>query len=191
MCKCKPADVIISQFATPSHQQISKLFIYLYAIYKNEKFLMWQRLAGWVLKFRLPLLLLLFAGTAVMAYYASKVQLSYEYGSAIPRDNPEFITYQHFHEQFGEDGNMMVLGVQNKDFFTPQFFNDYLQLNRDIKKVTAVENILSVPAAVNLVKNDSTHKLMVVQAFPDHVDAADMDSLANVFRSLPFYLGLL
>jgi predicted RND superfamily exporter protein len=152
---------------------------------------MWQRLAGWVLKFRLPLLLLLFAGTAVMAYYASKVQLSYEYGSAIPRDNPEFITYQHFRDQFGEDGNMMVLGVQTKDFFTPQFFNDYVQLNRDIKKVTAVENILSVPAAVNLVKNDSTHKLTVVQSFPEQVAAADMDSLANVFQSLPFYKGLL
>jgi predicted RND superfamily exporter protein len=101
---------------------------------------MWQRLAGWVLKFRLPLLLLLLAGTIVMGYYASKVELSYEYGSAIPRDNPEFLAYQKFRQQFGEDGNMMVLGVQTDQFFKADFFNDYVQLNKDIKKVSAVEN---------------------------------------------------
>jgi predicted RND superfamily exporter protein len=172
--------------------KLANLFIYLYAIYKNEKFLMWQRLAGWVLKFRLPLLLLLLAGTAVMAYYASKVELSYEYGSAIPRDNPAFIEYQHFRSQFGEDGNMIALGVQTDDFFTPQFFNDYVQLNKDIKKVPSVENILSIPVAVNLVKNDSTHRLTVVQLFPDGaLQKAQLDSLSAVFQSLPFYKGLL
>lgn len=153
---------------------------------------MWQRLAGWVLKFRLPLLLLLLAGTVVMGYYASKVELSYEYGSAIPRDNPEFLAYQQFRQQFGEDGNMMVLGVQTDQFFKAEFFNDYVQLNKDIKKVSAVENILSVPVAVNLVKNDSTRKLQVLQLFPDQpLQQAQLDSLSNVFRSLPFYNGLL
>lgn len=127
-----------------------------------------------------------------MAYYASKVQLSYEYASAIPRDNPEFLTYQRFREQFGEDGNMMVLGVQTDRFFTADFFNDYVQLNRDIRSVTAVENILSVPVAVNLVKNDSTRRLAVAQLFPDQrLQQAQLDSLAGVFRSLPFYQGLL
>ncbi|HEY1164161.1 MAG TPA: efflux RND transporter permease subunit [Chitinophaga sp.] len=153
---------------------------------------MWQRLAGWVLKFRLPLLLLLLAGTIVMGYYASKVELSYEYGSAIPRDNPEFLTYQKFRQQFGEDGNMMVLGVQTEQFFKADFFNDYVKLNKDIKAVPAVENILSVPLAVNLVKNDSTKKLQVVQLFPDQpLQQAALDSLSATFRSLPFYYGLL
>ncbi|GAA0528780.1 efflux RND transporter permease subunit [Chitinophaga japonensis] len=127
-----------------------------------------------------------------MAYYASKVELSYEYASAIPRDNPEFLTYQHFREQFGEDGNMIVLGVQTDRFFTTGFFNDYVQLNKDIKSVPAVENILSVPVAVNLVKNDSTRRLAVAQLFPDRpLQQAQLDSLAGVFRSLPFYQGLL
>lgn len=153
---------------------------------------MWQRLAGFVLKFRLPLLILLLAGTGVMAYYASKVQLSYEYGSAIPRDNPEFLIYQHFREQFGEDGNMMVLGVQTDQFFQAGFFNDYVQLNKDIRSIPAVENILSVPLAINLVKNDSTQKLAPLQLFPEgKLEQAALDSLSNVFRTLPFYDGLL
>jgi predicted RND superfamily exporter protein len=153
---------------------------------------MWQRLAGFVLKYRLPLLIVLLASTGVMAYFASKVQLSYDYVASIPRDNPKFLQYQQFKKQFGEDGNMMVLGVQSDRFFEADFFNDYVQLNKDIKKVTAVENILSVPLAINLVKNDSTKKLAAVQLFNgDLSQQAAIDSLANVFRTLPFYKGLL
>lgn len=153
---------------------------------------MWQRLAGFVLKYRLPLLIVLLAGTGVMAYFASKVQMSYDYVASIPRDNPKFLQYQQFKKQFGEDGNMMVLGVQSDKFFDADFFGDYVQLNKDLKKITAVENILSVPLAINLVKNDSTKKLTAVQLFNgDLTQQATIDSLAGVFRSLPFYKGLL
>lgn len=153
---------------------------------------MWQRLAGFVLKFRLPLLILLLAGTAVMGYFGSKVQLSYEFTNAIPKDNLKFREYQSFKSMFGEDGNMMVIGVETDRFFTTAFFNDYVQLNADIKKITAVENILSVPVAVNLTKNDSTKKLAAAQMFQALINnQATLDSLATVFRTLPFYQGLL
>ena len=120
---------------------------------------MWQRLAGFVLKFRLSLLIALLALTALMGYYASKVQLSYESNKAIPTDNPKYMEYLDFKKLFGEDGNMVVLGVQTDSFFNAGFFNDYVKLNSDLKNVKYVENVLSVPAAINLVKNDSTHKL--------------------------------
>ncbi|CAL1521388.1 efflux RND transporter permease subunit [Chitinophaga sp. MM2321] len=153
---------------------------------------MWQRLAGFVLKYRLSLLLLLLAGTGVMAYFASKVQMSYDYVATIPHDNPKFLEYQRFKEKFGGDGNMLVLGVQTDSFFQADFFNDYVKLNQDLKKVTAVENILSVPMAINLIKNDSTHKLEAGLLFKGGVsDQAEIDSLANVFRTLLFYKGLL
>jgi predicted RND superfamily exporter protein len=51
---------------------------------------MWQRLAKFVLKNRLILLILLFAVTAVMAFFAGKIQLSYEFSKAIPTNNPKY-----------------------------------------------------------------------------------------------------
>jgi len=51
---------------------------------------MWQRLGSFVIKFRVPLLILLFAITCVMGFYASKVKLSYEFSKAIPTDNPKY-----------------------------------------------------------------------------------------------------
>lgn len=153
---------------------------------------MWQRLAGFVLKYRLWLLALLFASTGIMAYYASKVELSYEFTGAIPRDNLKFLEYQEFKAKFGEDGNMMVVGIETDSLFKLEFFKDYVKLNEDMRKISAVENTLSIPVAINLVKDDSTRKLKAVTLFqPVPEDQVTLDSLAAVFNSLPFYKGLL
>ncbi|SHM57793.1 RND family transporter [Chitinophaga sp. CF418] len=153
---------------------------------------MWQRLAGFVLKFRLPLLVLLLLSTAVMTYYASKVELSYEANKSIPLDNLKYKDYLQFKGLFGEDGNMIVIGVQTDSFFQKDFFHDYVKLNEDVRKVEFVENVLSVPFAINLVKNDSTRKLSAEPLFRgDLQQQAVLDSLAGALNNLPFYKGLL
>ena len=83
---------------------------------------MWHRIAAFIIKFRVVLLIVLLLSTAVMGYYASKVELSYEFTNAIPTDNPKYKDYQAFRKQFGEDGNMMVIGVQTDYFFDAAFF---------------------------------------------------------------------
>ena len=145
-----------------------------------------------MLKYRLLLLVILLAGTGVMGYYASKVQMSYDYVATIPHDNPRFLEFQEFKQKFGGDGNVLMLAVQSDKFFQADFFKDYVQLNRDMKHVFAVENIMSVPMAINLVKNDSTRKLEANLLFQgDLGNQAVIDSLSNIFHTLPFYKGLL
>ena len=78
---------------------------------------MWESIARFVLKFRLPLLLILAAATAFMGYHARKVQMSYEFSRAIPTDNPKYVTYRAFRKKFGEDGNLLVIGIQTKKLF--------------------------------------------------------------------------
>lgn len=151
---------------------------------------MWHRIADFVLRFRVPLLVLLFALTGVMGYYASKVEMSYDFTNAIPTDNPKYKDYQKFRAMFGEDGNTMMVGVQTADLFSPGFFNDYIQLSKDIKGVRSVLDVLGVPVAVNL-KADSIRKLAVERIFPDNPTPSQLDSLKQVFQSLPFYKGLL
>ena len=80
---------------------------------------MWYRLGQFILQYRIALLVLLLALTGFMGYHASKVQLSYDFTRAIPLDNPKYKAYQEFRKKFGDDGNLLVLGVQ-----TDQFFNE-------------------------------------------------------------------
>jgi len=75
---------------------------------------MWQNIGRFILKYRLPILITLAALTAFMGYHASKVQLSYDFSRAIPLDNPKYKVYQEFRKTFGEDGNLLVLGIQTE-----------------------------------------------------------------------------
>lgn len=153
---------------------------------------MWRSLAHFILKYRLPLLILLAALTAGMIYEAKKVQLSYEFGKAIPIDNPKYIAYLEFKKKFGEDGNLLVLGIQTPGFFEENFFNNYVNLQRDLKKQIGVEDIISVPTAIRLVKIEATEKLKAEPIFPEkQLKQNEIDSFKNVFLNLPFYRNLL
>lgn len=153
---------------------------------------MWYRLGQAILKHRITLLILLFAATAVMAYYASKVQLSYEFAKAIPTDNQKYLDYQAFKEKFGEDGGLLVIGIQTDQFYTLKNFTALTQLHKDLKSVPGVENVLSIPEAVTLVKNDSTSSLVSARIFPVQTTLQQqVDTGKKVFENLPFYKGLL
>ena len=153
---------------------------------------MWQQLAKFVLKNRLILLCLLLLTTVWMGYYASKVKLSYEFARAIPTDNPKYKEYMSFKQLFGDDGNMLVIGVQTEDFFNQKKFTAYQELQQEIKKVHCVEDVLSVPVAVMLEKDSVEEKLISKKIFADHYsNQSELDSAASVFMNLPFYKTLL
>ena len=153
---------------------------------------MWQRLGSFVIKNRLILLIGLFAVTVVMGYFASKVKLSYDFAKAIPTDNPKYKDYLTFREKFGDDGNVLVIAVQTDKFFELNHFKAYTALQEQLRKVSNVNNILSVPAAITLQKNELTEKLIPVKIFSDSITTqAELDSAKNVFLNLPFYKSLL
>ncbi|MBI5371031.1 MAG: MMPL family transporter [Sphingobacteriales bacterium] len=153
---------------------------------------MWYRLGQFILKYRIALLVLLLAVTGFMGYHASKVQLSYDFTRAIPIDNPKYKAYQEFRKKFGEDGNLLVIGIQTDQLFREKTFNAYYALQRELKKVRGVDDIISIPSAVNLVKNPETEKLKAVAIFPDRIlTQAEIDSASAIFLNLPFYENLL
>lgn len=152
---------------------------------------MWKRLADFVLRFRVLFLIVLAGITAFMAYEASKVQLSYEFTNAIPRTSPVFKDYENFQKRFGNDGNTMMLGLQSNEFFSPSFFKDYCVLSKQISQVKSVDAVLDIPNAV-YIRPDSVTKLAVKKIFPaDKPNSGSLDSAVQLFKSLPFYKGLL
>ncbi|MGG9964696.1 efflux RND transporter permease subunit [Ferruginibacter sp. SUN106] len=149
---------------------------------------MWQRLGSFVIKNRLVLLIILFAATGVMGFFASQVKLSYEFARAIPVDNPKYRDYKDFQQRFGDDGNVLVMGVKTDNFFKPDVFAAYYKLHKQLRKVEYVEEILSIPAAIGLVKDTLTDKLVPAKIFSDSViEKGLLDSAKNAFLNLSFY----
>ncbi|MDB5249580.1 MAG: integral rane protein [Segetibacter sp.] len=153
---------------------------------------MWFSLGKSILKFRFFLLLLLFVSTGIMAFFASKVQLSYDFTRAIPTDNEKYVQFESFKQKFGDNGGLVVIGIQSENFYTAKNFTALINLHNNLKAVKGVENVLSVPEAVMLVKNDTTSKLIPVKLFPAIITSQQqLDSSRALFENLPFYRGLL
>jgi predicted RND superfamily exporter protein len=150
---------------------------------------MWRFLSQFILTFRVPTLVTLLALTGIMGYFASKVKMSYEMASAIPTDNPKYVEYQNFKKMFGEDGTMLAVGFDNPNVFEPSFFAAFTQWQKDIKKLEGIENMLSVPTAINIVKleSDTLSKLVTKSIF----EGPNYDSNVQEFLNLPFYRNLL
>lgn len=153
---------------------------------------MWKKLGKFILKNRLVLLVVLLLSTAFMLYHALKVTISYEFVRTIPVDNPLYQRYLAFKNQFGDDGNTLVIGFIKDDLFKKETFDDFTAVCNKLKKVDKVESVLSVANAINLKKNDSTQKLEVKPVFPSgDASQQSIDSSVQLFHSLPFYKGLL
>lgn len=151
---------------------------------------MWHKVAAFIIKYRVALLVILLAATAFMGYQASKVQLSYQYADAIPRDNPKYLEYQEFRKKFGEDGNTMVVGIQKENFFKQEFFTEYAALVNTLENVDGIVNVLSVPGAINIAKDTANGKLQTEQ-LDETIGVANADSFKKAFLNLPFYHDLL
>jgi predicted RND superfamily exporter protein len=153
---------------------------------------MWAKFAAFVLRYRVGCLVFVGIFTVVMGYYASKAQLSYNMAKVIPADDPDYLEYLDFKGKFGEDGNVLVIGVRNKDLFELEFFNAWYDLNNQIDSIEGVQNVLSVPRLYNIVKNDSLRKFDVVPLIPHKPQTqAELDSIRIQIDNLKFYKDLL
>lgn len=153
---------------------------------------MWHRLAKLVLKYRLALLIVLALSTLMMGFFASKVKLSYEFSKAIPLDNIKYQEYQKFKTIFGDDGNLLVIGVQTNDFFNKDHLNEYYNLGKQIKQVKCVLDVLSVTETVLLEKDSVEEKLVSKKIFhAPYINQELVDSDKNVFFNQLFYRSML
>lgn len=162
---------------------------------------MWQKIARIILTNRLAILIGLFAVTIVMGYFATKVEMLYEFSKLLPDNDPVSITYRKFKKDFGQDGLAVVIATTNKDFYNKDNFQKWYELGNELQKIqvplkgtkpqeygSPVDSVFSEAHLYNIVKNNE-EKIFEVKplfdAFPS--DQKTYDSLQNLIVNLPFY----
>jgi predicted RND superfamily exporter protein len=149
---------------------------------------MWLKVSIIILRNKILLLSILLVITVFLGYHARKVEMSYEYASLLPKKDQAYKDYQQFVEKFGEEGNLIIIGVQDSAFFQLDHFTEWRDLGDKLSKVEGVENLLSVSNSYNLVKNTEERTFEIEPIFPDTLTSQKkLDSLKTVFKSLPFY----
>lgn len=152
--------------------------------------MIWHRISVFILKSRILLLAAILLATGFMAYQASRVQLSYELAKILPKSDPDFELYESFKSRYGEDGNVMAIGVDTDKMYTQSFFNDWYALNQRIKNIEGIKDVVSNASLFRIIRDDSLGRfrfLPIVPRLP--TTQAAVDSIRSSIEALPFYEG--
>ena len=85
---------------------------------------MWLKVSGFILRNKILLLILLGGITIFMGYHAKQVEMSYEYASLLSKKDKTYQDYQKFIQKFGEEGNLIVVGITDTAFFDYENFRE-------------------------------------------------------------------
>lgn len=153
---------------------------------------MWKRFSTSLLRNKLAYTVTVLLLTVFMGYQASRMELSYEFAKILPDTDSTFISYQNFKKKFGEDGNVMVMGFEDKNLFEYEKFRDWHELSKNVKNIQGIKEVLSLPTIFRLVKNDSLSKFEARPLIQNPITSqAEVDSLKEEILNMPFYEGLI
>lgn len=153
---------------------------------------LWVWVAGIILRNRITILVIIGIITAFMFYKSQQVEMSYEYAPLLPQKDTTIQTYQQFQGIFGEEGRILVLGIQDPNLFKLQKFNDFKNMGDRLLELDGIDDILSVAHAYNIIKNQEEKRFDIQRIFRGNVDSqSHLDSIQNVLFSLPFFDGVL
>ncbi len=153
----------------------------------------WARTARIILRNRILILLAIAAITVFMGTQWQYMRFSTSEANLLPDDHPETLGYQEFLKQFGEEGNAVVLAIRDSALFTPERFNQWNILSKQLEAFPEVDLVVSTENLRRLVR-DTTANAFALQPWLDGPveDQMALDSLSGeLFERLPFYNGLL
>jgi predicted RND superfamily exporter protein len=149
---------------------------------------MWNKVAEAIIKNRLLLSIIIGAITIVMGYYAARVEMSYEFARTVPPNDPDQLYLDHFKAQFGEDANIIAVGMKDSAIYRLDNFKAFRDLIKDVKKINGVTNVLALPV-LKMILKDTTHaRFYLAEIFHDTIASQkDLDSLLTLASDQKLY----
>lgn len=161
---------------------------------KKLKVGFWEFIAGKILRNRVIISIFIVIITIFLALQWKNVGMTYNEANLLPKNHIANKDYQKFLKTFGEEGNLVVIGIKDTTFFTPKAYKAWDEMMINLKKRNEVELIVSLNDLKKLQKNDTLEKFELVPLI-DQKKTVDPKYLSEIkrqlFNDLPFYEGLL
>lgn len=153
----------------------------------------WAKTANIILRNRIVILLLIVAVTIFLAMQWDKMRFSSSQANLLPDHHPANIEYQAFLKTFGEEGNVLVLAIKDSSLFTPEKFNRWNKLSKQLDAFPEVDYVLSTDNLKELVKDTTKQEFVLLPFIKKKPNTkSEIDSLAShLFNDLPFYEDLI
>ncbi len=154
----------------------------------------WEKVARLVLKNRTLILGAVALITVFLGSQWQNLKMTYTEANLLPKNHIVNQQYDNFLSKFGEEGNLIVIGFNDKKFFTPKVFSAWKSLMLDLKNSKEISFVISINDLKKLQKDTVNQQFQLVPFIDDkqtqnpaYLSQAKID----LFENLPFYEGLL
>ncbi|HET9487773.1 MAG TPA: efflux RND transporter permease subunit [Chryseosolibacter sp.] len=153
---------------------------------------MWDKIAQLIITYRLLLISVIAVITVIMGYYATKVQMSYDFARTVPLSDPDMVMLQQFRQQFGEDGNIIAVGFKDSAIYEQRNFEAYRDFARTVKQVSGVSEVIALPLLKMILKDTEKSRFYLANIFPEIIRSDEQfDSLMRITSEQKLYMGQL
>ena len=152
----------------------------------------WNSIARLILRNRIIILIFILIATILLGSQWKNMRFSYTEANLMPDDHPVNIVYDSFLDKFGEEGNLILLGVKDSAIFTPEKFKAWNELVSQLENYPEVDHIISPSNLMELKKLEDPKRFEMVPILKtEDPDAETLSEFENkIFTSLPFYENL-
>jgi len=161
-------------------------------MHKIFSFGFWNSIARLILRNRIIIIVLIAIATFLLSTQWKNMRFSYTEANLMPDDHPVNVSYNDFLNKFGEEGNLILLGVQDSALFTPEKFKAWNELTKKLTSYPEVDHIISPASLKELKKYEDPKRFEMVPVLEDNnPDSTELKEFENkLFTELPFYENL-
>jgi len=152
----------------------------------------WSIVARFILRNRILLLLVIAGITVALAMQWKHMRFSNTEANLLPDQHEVNLEYNQFLDKFGEEGNLIIIGVKDSTLFTPKKFKAWYNFSKKLTAYKEVDHTISISDLQKLEKREDTTAFRLVPFIQDTVFTKEkLNNYKNeLFYKLPFYDGL-
>ena len=152
-------------------------------IFKN----FWDVVARLILRNKISILLGVLSYTFISTQW-KYMRFTYTEANLLPDDHEVNLTYNDFLNIFGEEGNLIILGVKDHTLFTVENLNAWNNLSNTFRNDPNVETVVSIKDLQKLIKDNETKNLNLEPFIKDSIHSKELENFKmRLFEKYPFY----
>ena len=153
----------------------------------------WTKIAGIILRNRYLVLISIAIITGLLASQMKYMKFSYTEANLLPEDHEANIEYNKFLQIFGEEGNLVILGVKDSTVFTPKKFNAWNKLVAQFDERKEIDFTISIADVKKLKADRKKRKFILEPLYSENPSTKEEVNTIKkeLFEKLPFYDNLL
>ena len=117
----------------------------------NTRF--WGSVARLILRNRVLFLAAILGATFFLSTQWGNIRFSFTEANLLPDNHPFNSFYEQFLDRFGEEGNVIVLAIQDDHFFMPEKLSAWKALGDSLAKSESIESVVGISTLTQLQRN--------------------------------------